>query len=188
MLQSFGTSFVAALFLILLQPPRASAQAKTTRVFFLENARKKQWCAFSDQQAWKAEAQDAWSNRTGAITYSSGQLSRIELTEVDESGDWAVNDSYYFDARRQIARLSRTINVIPDDTSTLESFSISKGKSTLMEIATKRISTGKSIPVPAPIWPELPIETRLEAFGFAGLVSKATNVQDKVCVPSHEAQ
>jgi len=181
---------MALLFPMLVQPPLVFGQARETKVFFLENARKKLWCAFTNEQAWKAAVQETDSMRVGAMIFSNNELSHIELTEEDESGDWAVNDQYFIDDHSRIIRLARVINVIPEDTSILESYSIRNGNATQIQTTAKRLSTGKPARVlSSTLRPELPIETSLKAFPFSALLGtqKAKTIE-KTCVDDGDSR
>ena len=162
-------SIMAAVFLLLQHSP-VSGQANEKKFSFLENAGKKEWCAFSNEAAWKAAVQAAGSMRVGTLVYSSDHLSQIYVTEQGESGDWTVYDHYFFDDHGQLVELSRMINVLPGDRSVLQLFSISNGKAEKTETTAKQLSTGKPLTAPKRIWfPKLPIETSAKAFPFSAL-------------------
>jgi hypothetical protein len=88
----------------------------------------------------------------GALNYSGDHLLQIDVTETDESGDWTVYDHYVLDDRRQVIRLSRTINVLPEDRSVLQTFSISDGHATRTATTEKRLSTGELRSSPRSAW------------------------------------
>ncbi len=172
-------------FLLLFRPGIALPQAKVTEVFLLEDARNKQWCFYTIESTWKAQAQAVGAMTVGTLTYSNNNLSEIDLTHTDESGDWTVYDHYFFDDHGQLVRLSRLVNVLPGDRSVSQTFSISNGKATKTATSEKQLSTGKPVTVPAADWlPDLPVETATKMFPFAALLEHSNlRTASKLCVP-----
>ena len=165
------------------------AQPVAKKVFFLEDVAAKQWCAFRDESAWRAAVQNARSMQVGVLIYSNNRLSQVDVTEEDETGDWAVNDRYSIDDRGRIARLSRTINVIPGDRSALQRFSIRDGKAKLAKTISKQLRTGKTLIDPAAVWlPQSQVTTNTKKFPFSALLeSRRIKTAGKFCVRETEA-
>lgn len=160
-------------FCLILQSHPASAQSKAAKIFFLEDTRNSQWCAFHSEATWKAAVESARAMTVGTLIYSGKHLSQIFLTETDESGDWIVYDHYLVDSHGRIVKLSRTINVLPGDRSVLQTFSIGGGKVTKISTTAKQLGTGKTLISPKPVWlPEVPIETSIRMFSFASLIRR----------------
>jgi hypothetical protein len=160
-----------ATFCLLLQSYPVSTQTKAPRIFFLEDNGKAQWCAFNSEATWKTAIQDTQAMTVGTLTYSDDHLSQIDVTETDESGDWTVYDQYFLDDQGCIVKLSRMINVLPGDRSVSQFFSIREGRATKTLTTVRRLSTGKALTSPKPIWlPELPVETSVKMFAFSRLL------------------
>jgi hypothetical protein len=138
----FATLLVG--FFLLLQPDLASAQAKGSKVFLLEDAGKNQWCSYLSESTWKAKVQEVGAMTVGTLIYSNDHMAQIEVTETDESGDWTVYDHYFFDDHGQLVKLTRLLNVLPDDRSVSQTFSISNGRATKTATSEKQLSTGKT--------------------------------------------
>ena len=105
------------------------------------------------------------------LIFSNHHLSRINITETDESGDWTVYDHYSVDQHGEIVKLSRMINVLPGDRSVLQTFWISAGKAKQGTMSEKQLSTGRLLSSPKSVWlPELPIKTATSQFPFSRLL------------------
>lgn len=164
----FGVFLIG--FSLLFGHGSASAQAKASKVFLLEDAGKIQWCSYTTESTWKARVQAVGAMTVGALTYSNDHLSHIDMTETDESGDWTVYDHYFFDDHERLVRLSRVLNVLPGDISVSQTFSIDDGKAMKISTTEKQLSTGKLV-TSLPYWlPEVPIETTTKMFPFSGLL------------------
>ena len=170
--------------LLFFPADRLPGQAKTAKVFLLEDAATKQWCAYNKEATWNTGVQDAGAMTVGTLTYSNHHLSQIDVTETDESGDWTVYDHYFLDDRGQIMKLSRMINVLPGDRSVLQTFSIGDGKAKKTATTEKQLSTGKLLTSPQSVWlPELPIKTGTKQFPFSGLLGRSgLAMSSKFCV------
>lgn len=181
-MKPFRNLILAGTFL-LLHYGLACAQANVTKVFLLEDATNNQWCSFKSEAPWNVAVQDAKSMTVATLTYSNDLLSQLDVTKTDESGDWTVYDHYLFDNHGQLVKLSRMINVLPGDRSTLQAFSISHGKAKKTGTTSKQLSTGKRLNSPKPIWlPELPIATNIKMFPFSTLLGRSNlRTSDKSC-------
>jgi hypothetical protein len=161
-------------FLLLFQSGFASAQAKASKVFLLEDAGKNRWCSYLSESTWKSKVQQVGAMRVGTLVYSDNRLSQIDVTETDESGDWTVYDQYLLSEDGEVVKLTRLLNVLPGDRSVSETFSISNGKATKTAMSEKQLSTGKPVSSPRGDWlPDVAIETEPKMFPFYALLSNA---------------
>lgn len=160
-----------------------SGQAKTAKVFLLEDTASNQWCAYDEEAAWNTAVRDAGAMTVGTLTYSNDLLLRIDVTETDETGDWIVYDHYFLDDHGRIEKLSRMINVLPGDMSVSQMFSIRNGKAKKIATSEKQLSTGKPLTSPKPVWlPDLLIKTRTNVFPFSGLLEHSDlRTASKIC-------
>ena len=173
------------------QASHALAKAATrSEVFLLENARGRQWCAYNNELTWKTAVRNIKAMTVGTLTYSNGNLSRINVTETDQSGDWIVYDRYSLDDRGEIVELLRVINVLPGDRHVIETYSISNGKAKKISTEEKSLTTGKPLASPQPVWlPNLPIEAEVKRFPFAGLLTNPNlRTASKTCERISERQ
>jgi hypothetical protein len=167
----FSTLFVG--FFLLFHTDFASAQAKASKAFLLEDAGNNQWCSYLTEATWKAKVQEVGAMMVGTLIYSNDHLSQIDVTETDESGDWTVYDHYFFDDHGEIVKLTRLLNVLPGDRSVSQTFSISNGKAEKTATSEKQLSDGKPVTTPAGDWvPDVAIRTESRMFPFAALVSR----------------
>jgi hypothetical protein len=164
---------LALVTLCVLEPTFIFAQAKTSRLFLLEDTQKKQWCSFNDEARWTALVQSLSAENVATLTYSNDSLIEIHVTQTDQTGDWTVFDSYSIDSHANLAKLSRLINVLPGDWSVRQTFSIEGGKATKTASTVKRLSTGEIVSSPKIDWlPDLSIITKLNLFPFSGLLHR----------------
>lgn len=177
-------STVAFIGCLILQSGCALGQQKAAKLFFLEDVKTNRWCAFDEEPVWNAAVQEVEAMTVGALTYSSGRLLRIDVTEAGESGDWIVYDNYFIDGKGRVTKLSRLINVLPDDRSVSQTFSILEGKPTMTMMTEKELGSGKLLASPEPAWlPDLPIRTELKQFPFSGfLVESDIGLDGRVCI------
>ncbi|HXE11606.1 MAG TPA: hypothetical protein VN633_05770 [Bryobacteraceae bacterium] len=122
----------------------------------------------------------------GEVDYKNGRVHAIHITEVDETGDWAVNDEYTLDESETIQSLKRTINIIPEDNSEEQLFLIKNGKAIKQSSTHRELRTSK--PAKGTVnWFEAPrVITEIKAFPFATLITKKQQVvwsTGEVCVP-----
>jgi hypothetical protein len=174
---------------VFLQCGSTSAQPKTSRVFFLEDTVKHQWCAFTSETIWKEAVQEVEALTVGTLIYSDEHLMQIDVTETDESGDWTVYDHYRLDDREQLKKLSRTINVLPGDRSVVQTFVIHDGKTDTIKTVATQLSTENPLNSAKPIWmPELPIATSTRMFPFAVLFeAPSLRIHAKSCLEATSA-
>lgn len=153
-------------------PDATSAEKK--QLFLLEEPIQMQWCAYNNESAWKSDV-----NRLGAIVvatlgYADDTLrvSKIDVTEADQAGDWIVYDNYALDENEHLRKLKRTINVSPGDRSEEEVYTIKDSRATKQASISRELSTGKTAG-PEKVWlPEVPIITQLQNFPFASFIGK----------------
>jgi hypothetical protein len=168
----------------------ASAQAKASKVFLLEDAGNNQWCSYLSEPTWKTKVQEVGAMTVGTLIYSNDHLAQIDVTETDESGDWTAYDHYFFDEHGQMVKLSRLLNVLPGDRSVSQTFSIRNGKAEKTATSEKQLSTGKPVTTPAGDWlPDVVIETDLKMFPFSALLSRPSlRTSSKSCVKAPAQQ
>lgn len=103
-----------------------------TKVYFLNDDSHKQWCGYASESRLKTQIQTLRAMIVGEADYKNDRVYAIHITEVDETGDWAVNDEYTdeytLDESETIRSLKRTINIIPEDNSEEQLFLIKNGK------------------------------------------------------------
>lgn len=177
---------ILATVLLVLFSGYLSGKGKAGKVFLLEDRRSNEWCGYKDEAAWNAAVQEAGAMTVGTLTYSGGRLSKIDVTETDETGDWLVYDQYFLNDRGRIVRLSRMINVLPGNRSVVQTFSIRDGKVTRTGTTVKDLSTGRPLTSSKPVWlPDLPIRTERRAFPFWSLLRRVDlGAANKSCVPT----
>lgn len=167
----------------------ASAQAKASKVFLLEDAGNNQWCSYTTESTWKAKVQGVGAMTVGTLAYSNDHLSQIDVTETDESGDWTVYDHYFFNDHGQLVKLSRLLNVLPGDRSVSQTFSISDGKATKTATCEKQLTTGKPVTSPADWLPDVSIVSATKMFPFSALLSRhGLRTTQMSCVKSPAVQ
>lgn len=160
-------------FSLLFQSGIASAQAKASKMFLLEDAGNSQWCFYTTESTWKAKVQEVGAMTVGTLHYSNDHLLQIDVAETDESGDWTAYDRYFFGDHGQVVKLSRLLNVLPGDRSVSQTFSISNGKATKTATSEKQLSTGKPRTTPTADWlPDVSIKTATKMFPFTALLSR----------------
>lgn len=161
-------------------------QQKASKLFFLEDTENGQWCAFDKEPAWNKSVQATEAMTVGALTYVNGHLSRIDVTEAGESGDWIVYDNYFIDEKGLVTRLSRLINTLPDDRSVSQEFLIHKGTPIKTKVSERELGSGKLLTPSEPAWlPDIPIRTELQQFPFSGLVARPDmDANGRACIAS----
>jgi hypothetical protein len=158
---------------LLLHAGIASAPAKASKVFLLEDAGNNQWCSNISEPTWKTKVQETGAMTVGAVIYSNDHLAEIDVTETDESGDWTVYDHYLFDDHGQMVKLTRLLNVLPGDRSVSQVFSIRNGKAKKTGTSEKQLSSGKPVGAPKGDWlPDVTIEADPKMFPFSALLSR----------------
>jgi len=181
---SVANALFVLVIIFLLQNGLVAAQKKAGKVTLLEDTAGHQWCAYNKESAWQKAVQETGAMTVGTLSFSNDQLSRIDVTETDESGDWTVYDHYRLDHANKIVRLERMINVLPGDRSVVQTFSISEDRAKKIQTESKQLSTGKILNDPKPIWlPQLAIRTELSQFPFSALITLPNlRTWEKSCV------
>jgi len=72
----------------------ALSQITTQKLFLLEDPEHHQWCAYGNEPAWASEVKSLAAEVVGTVEFSKGKISRINVTEEDETGDWIAYDPY----------------------------------------------------------------------------------------------
>lgn len=155
------------------------------KVYFLRDDGGRRWCAYGNERLLKSRVQTLRAIVVGAASYESNVISVVELTEVDETGDWAVNDAYVLDRKGRITALTRTINIIPEETSERQVYRVVDGRAAKQSSSYRDLRTGKILPAKRAQWFEPPrvITDPLE-FGFWALLTvkrQAVGLHGEVC-------
>jgi hypothetical protein len=168
--------------LVMAQPPDGGRGE--VKVYFVENKAAKQWCGYRDLEEWKAAAQTLNPDVVGDLTYESGRLASILVFEDDESGDWGVTDTYSVDQNRNLTKIVRTINVLPDRTSETQLWTVRSGRAVKQSSSVVDLDTRKPGPKPVDWMKPDPVVTRIEGFPFAALIGKSKEIWSvgKACV------
>jgi len=164
----------------------AYAQSKTTKILFLEDVDHKEWCAYANESIWKSTVDSLGAMTVGSLNYEKDQLSAVDVTEDDETGDWIVYDHYTVDPRGEPSWNKRKINILPGDRTIDETYQIQNGKATRRSSSIRSLSTGKNLSDPERWLPKVAIITRATDFPFAALIAQKypeTFSQSKVCIP-----
>jgi hypothetical protein len=161
---------------------------KETKIYLLKNEATKKWCSFTREPEWRKAVENAGSMSVGTLTYAGRHLSQVDVSETDQTGDWTAYDHYFLNTKGEPSKLVRLINVLPGDTSVLQSFSITNSRATKTATTLRQLSTGRPA-TSAPDWiPELPIATRLELFPFNALLKRSdSTMRGNRCVQVVEA-
>jgi hypothetical protein len=158
-------------------------------VYFLEDDLHKQWCGYASQSQFKAEVQSLKAMVVGGADYANGRVSRVRVTETDETGDWAVNDEYTFDKNERIQTLKRTTNILPEDTSEEQLFLIENGKAVKQRSTYRELRTGKATQKTVDWFHAPPVITNIRAFPFSPLIgSKRFEIWSKGEACTHVSQ
>ena len=157
------------------------------RIYFLRDNSHKRWCGYASEPRLRAQVQVLRAMVVGAAYYEANIITVVHVTEVDETGDWAVNDAYTFDEKGGIAALRRTINVIPEDFSEEQVFRISGGKATEQSGVYRDLHTGKLVLEKTADWFEPPpVMTDPRKFDFWALIAaqrQSVWSRGEACVP-----
>jgi hypothetical protein len=162
-----------------------SGQPGAKRIFLLEDDKDGKWCGYSNEAAWKADAESSNIYVQAVVEYKGDRVSAVYITETDESGDWARFDHYSLSRGGQIVRLDRLLNVIPERVRQHQIFNFKNGKPIQESSTNTDPETGKPVD-PSQHWvPEFPITANVDAFPFWGLLgSKRSEIlsRGKACV------
>jgi hypothetical protein len=63
-------------------------------IYFLKDDSHKQWCGYASESRFKSQIQALVAMVVGGADYMGGRISRVGVTETDETGDWGVVDDY----------------------------------------------------------------------------------------------
>ncbi len=164
--------------------PQTSRSSEVKKIYFLRDDTDMRWCGYAGQLRYKAQATLLNPMVVGAADYDSGRIAKVRVTEEDESGDWVVYDEYTVSEGSKIRTLKRVINIIPEDNSEEQVFSMVDGKAVKQRSAHHELRSGK--PTGHTVeWFESPsIITRPQMFPFWTLLnqSKAVWANGEACV------
>jgi hypothetical protein len=155
------------------------------RIFLLEDAEHRRWCAYSSESVWKSQVTSLSATLVSTLELEDDHLAAVSVTEEDEAGDWIVYDHYSLDSKGELQNLKRTINVAASDTSEDETYLIRNGKAKKQGRVTRKLSTGEISPPKKEWLPDVPMVTHIQDFPFADLArEKLPEVQSKgsVCL------
>lgn len=167
----------------------AIGQGASRKVFLLQDPQQHQWCAYTQESQWTSDVKSADSLTIATVEYSGGHISKIDLTENDEAGDWVVYDHYSTDGRGQLHQLKRTVNILPGDRTEDVTYLIQNGKARSLTHKVRSLSTKEPLAAKnREEWlPKVLIVKRLEDFPFFPLLSKTPTLRPngKVCLAEH---
>jgi hypothetical protein len=119
-----------------------------------------QWCGYQSREKFQSEIGARNAPEVATLTYKKKKLAVINFNYVDESGDWAADETYRLDGKTHLVLMDRIIGV--RDGQSKESWLIKDGE------ARKQPFTG---PMPnLDFVPDLSIVTDLKAFAFWPLI------------------
>jgi len=151
---------------------RGASGSAGKAIYFLRDDAHEQWCGYADESRLKARVQPLHAMVVGRADYTDGRVSAVRLTEVDETGDWAVNDDYGLDARERIQSLKRTISILPEDTSEEQLFVIRDGRANRQRSTYRELSSGRPAQKHVDWFEPPPVVTSLQAFPFSALIAR----------------
>ena len=181
---------VAIIGIMLLSPSvhmdGSSTRSASNRRFLLEDFKKHQWCAYAGESEWKAEVKSRSAMVVATVEFAKDHVSKINMTEEDETSDWIIYDNYLFN-NGEVSSVKRTINVLPGDLSQEGTYSVLHGKATKQSSTTRKLSNKEVLPSTEPneSFPRTRLFTRLDDFPFASLIlaNHAETANDsRVCV------
>lgn len=165
------------------------AQAKEEKLYLVGDEGHHEWCAYRSQSSWKSDVDKLSPARVGTLIYTVDDLSAIEVSEQDETGDWIVYDEYSLASNGELRGDQRRINILPGDRAVEETYEIHDGKAEKQSSTTRSLSTGKASATSETWLPGVPITTRVENFPFAALIKQRYSTlpsEAKVCAtPLH---
>jgi|SRR4051812_28044827 hypothetical protein len=176
---------VAVLLCVVIGVAQSGRSAGLT-VYLLEDAQAQQWCAYTDQTAWKSSVDSLQALDVATVEYRNEHSSTVNFTQEDEAGDWIVYDRYSLDQNGQPKRLHRKINILPGDLNVEQVIQIQNGTTKKVSTVRRRLSTGKVLEKSSDVWlPQLPIIKNTKGFPFSSLLDKrAESSEDKDCRPA----
>jgi hypothetical protein len=147
-----------------------ATQITGTTVCFLKDDLHKRWCGYASESQMKAQVQSLGAMVVGCVEYTNGLISAVRVTEVDETGDWAVNDEYALEKNETIKALKRTINILPENTSEEQQFLIERGQAVKTRSTYRELRTGKIIQESVDWFQSPPVITDIRSFPFSNLI------------------
>jgi hypothetical protein len=165
---------------------RAGSEHVGKALYFLEDDAHGQWCGYASEAQFKAQVQPLRAMVVGRVDYTDGRVSKVGVTETDETGDWAVNDEYVINGAGKIQSLKRTINIIPENLAEDQFFLIENGKAVRQRAYSRDLRTGKPTQRSASWFEPPPIVKSLQAFPFSALIvggQRPVQPDGAFCVP-----
>jgi len=171
---------VAALFLASLP----SAFAQSVKISIFENWRTHQWCALRDPDDFRHELNDNFITTIGALHFTSGKLTRVDLTVTAGEDPAEVDDQYSVSPDGALQRMVRSVQSNYGEVAIREVYVFGGGKARRISRVVTDSVTGEPKKMPAMAWyPSVPVRTTLKAFPFHGLLDNpALAAKAKVCV------
>jgi hypothetical protein len=148
-----------------------ASHSKGRTLYFLKDDTRKEWCGYASEHRLRSAVQPLRAMVVGAADYTDGRVSAVHITEVDETGDWAVNDVYTLDENERIATLTRTINIIPEDTSEEQIFRMRDGKAIKQRSTYRELRTGNPTRNTVDWFEPPPVVTNTDTFHFWALIA-----------------
>ncbi len=148
------------------------AAEQSTRVFILQDALNKSWCAFISESAWKAAARRTSPDFIVVADKSRGELSTIYITSNSE--DARTSDEYSIGPGGSLMALKRLTDDITDRMTREQHWAIRRGRLYKTFEVWRQFDTNVRVkPAPERVsWlAEYPIIHRLQDFPFAALLS-----------------
>jgi hypothetical protein len=154
----------------------ASAQPGAD-IFFFKDAAHGQWCAFKSESEWRAEMGLIPPKIVGGIEYKDNRVSVVHVSEVDETADWRVYDSYTVTKDGKLDSLKRQITIPSESVNDEEVWVIRNGRATKQGGKTNTDSRGVLL--------NIPVVTSVQSFPFWPLSGKLQEIREKgkVCIP-----
>lgn len=178
---------IVAIFQVLLMTRMGSGQQAAKKIFLLQDDTHHQWCGFSAEAPWRAEAESLNTYVNAMAEYEGDRVSMVYVTTSDESGDWVLLDLYNLDSRERPVRLERKLNVIPEQLRREQIFLFKNGKPIQQSSTATDPETGKPVDISRHWVPEFAITARSSAFPFWTLLrTRRSDIlsQGKACLVS----
>jgi hypothetical protein len=155
-------------------------------IYFLRDDARRQWCGYASQSRFKAQVQPLRAEVFGKVDYRNSRVSRVYVTETDETGDWAVNDEYSVDDDGKLRTLKRTINILPEGTSEEQLFAMENGKANRRRSTYHELRSGRPTEKHVDWFEAPPVIASPQEFPFFALIAgKQQSIWSggEVCVP-----
>jgi hypothetical protein len=144
----------------------ALAQIVPKRLFLLQDSEHQQWCAYKAESDWSSEVKSLNSPVVATLELADGRVSKVFLTEEDETGDWIVYDTYTLNENGAIEALKRTSNILSDDRKVQVTYAIKNGRAQEEAKTSRRLSTKEILPSQKDWLPDVPVVTRAQDLPF----------------------